>query len=109
MTINAPTITVGRPNNRTPLDIGEEIEIAPSALRYEATLDAITPPRSSPMPLSRRFLRAFAIGLTVSALAAVLFGIAGSDDGTFVSLLAAGGFLSLTATAALRWFSNGRI
>ena len=109
MTINAPTITVGRPNNRTPLGIGEEIEIAPSALRYEATLDAVTPRRSSPMPLSRLFLRVFAVGLTVSSVAAVLFEIAGSDDGVFVSLLAAGGFLSLTATAALRRFSNGRI
>ena len=109
MTINAPTITGGRQSNRTPLGIGEEVELGPRALPYEATLDAVTPPRSSPMPLSRRFLRVFAVGLTVSSVAAVLFEIAGSDDGVFVSLLAGAGFLSLTVTAGLRWFSNGRV
>ena len=60
------------------------------------------------MPLTRRLLSLFALGLSLSSLSAAGFGIAGSDDGLFVSLLCAGGFLSLTATAALRYFSNGR-
>lgn len=73
--------------------------------------DAVADARAAPpprMPLTRRLLSLFALGLALSSLAAAVFGIAGSDDGLFVSLLCAGGFLSLTATAALRYFSNGR-
>ena len=72
-----------------------------------AVADARAAPPSR-MPLTRRLLSLFVLGLAISLLAAAGFGIAGSDDGLFVSLLCAGGFLSLTATAALRYFSNGR-
>ncbi len=109
MTINAPTITGGRQSNRVPLGLGEEVELGPSALRYEASLDGGAPSRSLAMPVSRRFLAAFFVGLIVSGVSAVSFEIAGSDNGVFVSLLAAGGFLSLTTTAGLRWFSSGRL
>ena len=67
------------------------------------------PPRRVRMPLTRRLMSLFALGLSLSSLSAAGFGIAGSDDGLFVSLLLAGGFLSLTATMALRYFSGGRI
>ena len=109
MTINAPTVTGGRQSNRTPLGIGEEFDLTPGVLRYETTVDETGPARTSRMPLVSRFLSAFALGLTVSAISAVSFEIAGSDDGVFVSLLAGAGFLSLTVTAGLRWFSSGRL
>ena len=51
----------------------------------------------------------FAVGLIISVFSAVGFEMAGSDDGVFISALASGGFVSLTATAALRWFSRGRL
>ena len=105
MTLGTPTITVGQPPNQT-FKVGSE---AP-AQRYETTLRSSgTERRSARMPLTRRLLSLFALGLSLSSLSAAGFGIAGSDDGLFVSLLCAGGFLSLTATAALRYFSDGRI
>lgn len=65
-------------------------------------------PRQARMSITRRLMGVSALGMALSALSAAGFGIAGSGDGLFVSLLFAGGFLSLTATMALRYFSNGR-
>lgn len=65
-------------------------------------------PRQSRMPITRRLTAVSALGMALSALSATAFGIAGSGDGLFVSLLCAGGFLSLAATMSLRYFSNGR-
>ena len=70
---------------------------------------APVPPRRVRMRLTRRLMSLSALGMVLSSLSAAGFGIAGSDDGLFVSLLCTGGFLSLTATMALRYFSGGRI
>lgn len=96
MVIGTSTAAAGEGRNRTPQGSADEAPAAPGASRL------------SRRPLVRRLMSVFAFGLTISALAAAGFGIAGSDDGVFVSLLIAGGFLSLTATAALRYFSKGR-
>ena len=109
MTITAPTITVGRPGNRRPLDFGDDAQSSLGALRYEASIPAAAPSGSPQQALTGRLLAAFSVGLTLSALSAVGFEIVGLTDGVFISALAAGGFLSLTATAMLRRFSRGRL
>lgn len=109
MTIGTATITAGVPEGRGSLALSDEIAPQRDTLLYEATVGEAGPSTLPRAPLARRLLSTFAAGLSVSAVSAVAFGIAGSDDGVFISLLSAGGFASLTATAALRYFSNGRI
>lgn len=96
MAIGTSTAAADEGRNRTPQGSADEVPAAGAS-------------RPSRLPLVRRLMSVFAFGLTISALAAAGFGIAGSDDGVFVSLLIAGGFLSLTATATLRYFSKGRL
>lgn len=61
------------------------------------------------MPKTRSYLRRVGLASAACAVSAASATFLGQTDVAFVASLAAAGFLSLTTTAGLRYYSRGRL